>query len=93
MSIFKGSRYEYSKIDFRPTKLNGPQNPIVFYSVAKLGLMPYTEHVYMQGERLDQLTAHYYKNPYSWWVIPEANPEIVDFSNIPAGTILRIPSV
>jgi hypothetical protein len=93
MTIYKGSRYEYSTIDFVSTKLNGPLNPIVFYKFSDLGTVQYYEHVYLKGERLDQLAQTYYKNPEYWWIIPEFNPQIQDFNNITSGTVIKIPNV
>jgi len=93
MTIYKGSRYEYSVIDFVSTKLNGDANPIVFYEFTDIGKVTYYEHTYIQGERLEQIAAKYYKNPQAWWLIPEYNPQITDFTNIPTGTILKIPNV
>ena len=93
MTIFKGSRYEYSTVDFVSTKVNGSNNPIVFYNFSQLGTVQYYEHVYKDGERLDQLAHQYYNNSEYWWIIPEFNPEIKDFTNIAPGTIIRIPNV
>ena len=49
--------------------------------------------VYKQGvTRLDKLSDMYYNNPYSGWLILQANPEYggLEF-NIPDMTSLRIP--
>jgi len=93
MTIYKGSRYEYSTIDFVTNTVGGDANPIVYYQITKLPKLTYVEHKYTQGERLDQLAYTYYKNPEYWWIIPEFNPEIEDFTNIPTGTIIKIPNV
>jgi hypothetical protein len=93
MTIYKGSRYEYSTIDFVATTPNGDANPIVFYTMSNLSSLTYYEHQYIAGERLDQLAHRYYKNPEYWWIIPEFNPQIVDFTNIPDGTVIKIPNV
>jgi hypothetical protein len=93
MTIYKGSRYEYSTIDFVSKTVGGYANPIVFYQFSTLGQITYFEHSYLPGERLDQLADTYYKNPEFWWLIPEFNPQITDFTNIPVGTVLKIPNV
>ena len=92
MTIYKGSRYEYSTIDFVSTKVGGDAKPIVFYTLTPLGTITYREHTYTLGERLDQLSTKYYGNPENWWIISEFNPE-VDFTAIPSGYVLRIPLV
>lgn len=93
MTIYKGSRYEYSTVDYVSTNLNGDEDPIVFYSITPLSNVSYYEHQYVSGERLDQLAFQYYKDASYWWIIPEANPQITDFTNIPNGTIIRMPRV
>ena len=92
MTIYKGSRYENSAIDYVSTKADAPEQAIVFYEFSSIGLITYTTHRYVFGERLDQIADKYYNNPEYWWVIPEFNPEISDFTNIKPGTLLRIPS-
>ena len=93
MAIFKGSRYEYSTVDFFATEPNGVENPVVFYTFSELGLVRYWIHEYVEGERLDQIAYKYYQKPEYWWIIPEYNPELEDITNIPSGTLLRIPNV
>jgi hypothetical protein len=93
MTIYTGSRYEYSDVDFFSVKPGANQNPVVFYSFDVLGSINFVYHEYIEGERLDQLAWKYYQRPSFWWLIPEYNPEIEDFTNIKPGTLLRIPSV
>lgn len=93
MSIFQGSRYEYSTVDFISTETNGDSYPVVFYEFSNLGFISYTEHAYVQGERLDELSYKYYQRSGYWWWILEYNPNISDPFNIEPGTVLRIPNV
>lgn len=93
MAIYQNSRYEYSVIDFISVIPDGDANPIVFYEFSDLGLISYTEHVYVEGERLDQISQRYYNRPGFWWIIMEYNPNITDITDIPAGTVLKIPNV
>ena len=93
MAIYKGSRYEYSKVDFVQTKAAGNANPIIFYNVPVFNNLSYYEHVYEAGERIDQISTQYYRTPKLWWLIAAANPAINDLYNIPAGTSLKVPRV
>lgn len=93
MSIFQGSRYEYSTVDFFSTTAEGNENAVVFYDSYFTPTFSYTEHTYTVGERLDAISYQYYSRPDLWWLILDYNPEISDPQNIPAGTIIRIPSV
>ena len=45
-----------------------------------------------EENRLDIIANIYYKNPQYWWAIAMAN-DIIDPFTIPAGSILRIPSI
>jgi len=93
MAIYRGSRYEYSTVDYFSTTVDGADEPVVFYNFSDLGYVRYWQHTYVEGERLDQIAYKYYQRPQYWWIIPEYNPEITDLNNIPAGTVLRIPNV
>ena len=91
MTIYQGSRYEYSTVDFFATQPDGDENAVVFYETSFMGTFAYTEHTYNYGDRLDLLAYEYYRRPDLWWFILDHNPEISDPHRIPAGTILRIP--
>ena len=93
MAIYKGSRYEYSTVDYFSTSLEKDDNVVVFYEFSQIGLVEYWEHTYIQGERLDQIAYKYYKRPGYWWIIPEYNPSITNLNEITPGTKLRIPNV
>jgi nucleoid-associated protein YgaU len=91
--IYQSSRYYNQLIDYIALYENADELPIVFYEFDNPGTTTWVEHIYSQGERLDQLSFKYYGRPDFWWVIPEYNQAIEDFNNIPAGTVLRIPRV
>lgn len=93
MTIYLGSRYENSLVDFVALNYRRDAYPIVFYQFSDLGLMTYSEYTWKTGDRLDSLAMSVYRDPERWWIIAEANPEVLDIQNIPAGTVLRIPSV
>ena len=93
MTIHIGSRYEYAVVDFVAFRSDLHAAPIVFYTFSDIGRVSYHEYTWRTGDRLDNLAMHFYSNPERWWIIPEYNPQIVDFQNIPAGTILKIPNV
>jgi nucleoid-associated protein YgaU len=51
----------------------------------------YVSHMITDNDRLDRLANQYYGDPSQWWQIANANPEWIDWSNIPVGTVVRIP--
>jgi len=93
MTIYQGSRYEYSTVDFFSVTEGGNENPVVFYEFQPIGKISYREYTWVFGDRIDLVSHQFYHRPDLWWYIMEANPEVKDPSNIPAGTVLRIPSV
>jgi hypothetical protein len=91
--IYQNSRYYTQLIDYVAFVPDGSSFPIVFYEFDTPGTVKWQEHIYAQNERLDQISEQYYGRPDYWWLIPEYNPQIMDFSNIVPGTVLRIPNV
>lgn len=93
MAIFAGSRYQNSTVDFIPIYNGGGKAPLVIYTFPDINQLSYREYTWKNGDRLDAIAADEYKDASRWWIIPEYNPEIVDFQNIVPGTVIRIPHV
>jgi hypothetical protein len=91
--IYQNSRYYNQLIDYVAFDETGAANPIVFYEFDDPGTITWWSHTYQEGERLDAIAYSYYKRSDFWWLIPEYNPEIGDFTDIKPGTVLRIPRV
>lgn len=51
----------------------------------------YYQYVWVEGDRIDRVSNTLLGTPAFWWRIMDANPEITNPTNIPVGTILRIP--
>jgi len=93
MAINPQSRYYTSNVGYVQKEADGPFTPIVFYRPDSLLKINYVEHIYKEGERLESIANKYFNRPDLWWAIAEYNPQIKDFFNIDAGTVLRIPNV
>ena len=93
MPIQRGSRYEYADIVFIPQGYYDDLQPALYYSFDVLGTLTYREYVWKSEDRIDRVAHQLYGSPTLWWVILEHNPEVEDPSNIPFGTVLRIPYV
>lgn len=91
MPVYPGSRYQNGDVETLPDK-NGVQQLSVYRAV--FSLSPLQEYVILRfGTRLDMLAQIIYGDPTLWWVIADANQTPDDYyDNLPAGTILRIPS-
>ena len=46
-----------------------------------------------EGESVDYLAYSFFGDGRLWWVLADANPEILDWSYMPGGLILRVPYV
>lgn len=44
-------------------------------------------------ERIDQLAYDFYLDENKWYLIADANPEILDWEELDPGVIIRIPNV
>lgn len=93
MSIYQGSRYEYSVVDFVSITVDGDENPIVFYEIPEPGTFAYQNYTVVFGDRIDLISYKFYGRSDLWWVILDKNPQILDGWSLKAGTILRIPNV
>jgi len=51
----------------------------------------FTYYAMTEGDRIDLLAMDLYGDGMLWWKIADANPEILDWTEIPIGTILRLP--
>ena len=43
-------------------------------------------------DRVDMLAFNLYGSGQFWWVLADANPEILDWTDLTPGTIIRIPN-
>lgn len=91
MSLYKSSRYadEQSRdimmvygVDQRRTVTRRPPTK----ELPRGGF-----HVWRAGDRIDRVAQWALGDPAKWWRILDVNPEIVDASNIPPGTHVRLP--
>lgn len=90
--IYAHSRYDPSQTRFVLDRNGEPHRAVSIPDFAPINFTS-TQHVVMEGERLEYIAARHYADPELWWVIAAANPENFYPENLPAGTVLRIPSV
>ena len=53
----------------------------------------FTYYQVEEGESVDYLAHVMFGDGRLWWVLADANPEILDWSYVPGGLILRVPHV
>jgi phage tail protein X len=90
--IDPGSRYATStvvgidKADGTSISTIVPSPPVVY-------TFTYSPYQFTGADRIDNLANTFYGSPQAWWSIADANPEILDWSNVAPGTIIRIPDL
>ena len=91
MTVQSGSRYAQSTVVIldvndipRNVIVGSPQEPYVFN---------YESYQTDASDRPDTLAYDFYGDPSLWWMIADANPEIMDWGSVPAGTIIRVPNI
>jgi len=90
MTIGVDSRYSVSAVE----KLNTTRG-LVFTIVSGEQTdfsVTYTSYMWEEGDRVDLLADLHYGNVNKWYIIGDANPEVMDWSSVPPATIIRIPT-
>lgn len=85
------SRYKNATVtqveDFRGVHLSvNPAAPVSF-------AFEFTYYMVEMDDEIDTLADYFLGSGQLWWVLANANPEILDWTNLEVGTIIRIPSV
>lgn len=55
-------------------------------------MFSYSYYRVTSADRIDTLAADNYGSGQLWWKIADANPEILDWTDLQPGTVLRIPN-
>lgn len=50
------------------------------------------DYAWNEGDRPDLVAGRAYGDETMWWVLAQANPQILDWTEVPPGTIVRVPS-
>jgi Phage Tail Protein X len=88
--IFQGSRYTKTPV-ITPTNAEGA-SPRVLDRRAAPEAPGALEHVVSEGERLDQIANRYFAEPKKYWLVLDANPEVLNpFELLAPGRRIKIP--
>jgi nucleoid-associated protein YgaU len=87
--IFANSRYASSQVI--ALDKDGQVVNVIIQGQQTARTFSYVSHVLTTLDRLDNLSAQYFGDPTQWWVIANANPEIIDWTALTPGTIIRVP--
>ena len=85
------SRYRDSLV-VNVAKPDGTDVQVITPSSATAYTFNFIYYIASAGDRIDTIANAFYGDPTQWYVVADANPEILDWSVIDPGTLLRIPS-
>lgn len=91
--IYLRSRYAESEVEYILDSRTGISQATVLREPLDQELAEQYGRVYYwrEGDRLDYLAYQFFDNSLEWWRILDANPEILNPSQIKSGTAIRIP--
>lgn len=87
--ISSSSRYANSKIVTQTIK--GRDIQYITPSAPVSYTFQYNYYISNGSDRIDNIANGFLGNPQQWYVIGDANPQIMKWFDIAPGTILRIP--
>lgn len=88
MTIYQGSRYQRSAVV--AIKAGDAWRPTVFRGAITTSTTRGEIHA-REFETFQHLAQRIYGDAEKWWVLADANPQILYPDGIPAGTVIRIP--
>lgn len=90
--IFEGSRYRRARM-LRVRTASSDVQVAVYDNEPRSKSFTFFQYTTQQDDRFDLLAHKFLGNSELWWLISEANPEILSLGDVPPLTILRIPNV
>jgi hypothetical protein len=89
--IASNSRYANSALVTED--VNGKDTIYITPSAPVSYTFKYSYYIVNGSDRIDNIAAAYFGDPTQWYLIGDANPQVMNWLSIPAGTIIRIPQV
>jgi nucleoid-associated protein YgaU len=92
MPIYVGSRYEHGIVGF-VADAAGVQHLTVYRAEPTPQSPPPNFYVVRVGDRLDTISFRVYGRPDLWWVLADANPDVLLPDPLDPGLTLLVPDV
>lgn len=55
-------------------------------------VITFTYYRVLDQDRIDLIAHKFYSRGDLWWIIADANPEVIDWMDLPPGMIIRVPN-
>ena len=91
MAISAGSRYANNKIVSVP--MGNKSRPTIVIEPPGEQRIQFSTYTWQDGDQIEYLSWSAYGDEEAWWIIADANPEIMFWNDLPRGTEVRVPSV
>lgn len=88
--VFKGSRYSTTEV----VEIRGPDGQVRRTLAIRVIVPPASAlaQTVNEGERLDTLAARFYGEPTRYWLLLDANPDVLNpFEVLSAGRVIQVP--
>ncbi|MFE9834039.1 hypothetical protein ACFYP4_02650 [Streptomyces sp. NPDC005551] len=91
MTIAAGSRYANNAVQPILGR-DGITRQTIMARQASARVYTVVDYVWNYGDRPDLIAGQAYGDETMWWVIAQANPQILDWTELAPGTVVRIPN-
>lgn len=89
--ISLNSRYVTEKVA-RVVDSASVSRQIIIQRPVRTRVFDFTYYQWQEGDRIDVIAQAYFDDERLWYVIAEANPEILVWNSLAVGTVIRIPN-
>lgn len=90
MTVGPFSRYADNKIISLSSK--GVSRPTIIIEPPGSRQISFSTYTWRDGDQIEYLSYSAYGDEQSWWLIADANPEILFWNAVPNGTEVRVPN-
>lgn len=92
MTIGINSRYAKNTI-VAITDTVGITRPTIVIEPPEEQRISFSTYTWQDGDQIEYLAWSAYGDEQAWWIIADANPEIMYWNDLTRGTEVRVPSV
>lgn len=86
------SRYASGTLSVVDDPVRGEHQALILPAPTEV-TFTFTFYQWAADDTVDMLGFQFMGKGQYWWMIANANPEILDWNNVATGTVIRIPSV
>jgi nucleoid-associated protein YgaU len=89
--IFLNSRYAKSEVMSVTSTTDVVRRTVLRTPPTALGALEFREYLWVDGDRIENISFKMLGDVNLWWYIMDFNPQIMDPLSIEPGTLIRVP--